>query len=179
MDHPTSFEALRARLFEVARASVRLVSAEALFASADRYVLLDVRETDELVEGTISGAKHIPRGLLEMQVRTLVAADQAICVFCASGQRSLLAAQTLGMLGYRSVASLEGGLQAWKAAGLALEVVPRLSSEERARYARHLSLPELGEAGQLALRKARVCWWGRAAWVRRPPSISPRPEWGP
>ena len=60
-------------------------------------VLLDVRETDEWDAGHIPGAKHIPRGYLESRVEGVVGSDreQRVIIYCASGQRSALAANTL------------------------------------------------------------------------------------
>src|SRR3954454_15094243 len=60
-------------------------------------VLLDVRETEEWDDGHIPGAKHVPRGYLESRVEGAIGADRAqkVVVYCASGQRSALAANTL------------------------------------------------------------------------------------
>ena len=60
-------------------------------------VLLDVRESDEWDAGHIPGAKHVPRGYLESRVEGIVGNDrsQRVIIYCASGQRSALAANTL------------------------------------------------------------------------------------
>jgi rhodanese-related sulfurtransferase len=88
-------------------------------------VLVDVREPGELAEqGAIAGAVHAPRGMLEFYAdpaspyhrRELDPSARTI-VYCASGSRSALAGDLLGRLGYADVASLDGGLKAWKAAG--------------------------------------------------------------
>ena len=59
-------------------------------------VLLDVRETEEWDAGHIPGAKHIPRGYLESRVEGVVGSDrsQRVIIYCASGQRSALAANS-------------------------------------------------------------------------------------
>src|SRR5436189_227695 len=54
------------------------------------------------------------------------------------------------------VRSMAGGYSAWKDAGLPLETPVRLSDAQRARYSRHLLIPEVGEAGQAKLLKAKV-----------------------
>src|SRR5881396_222857 len=65
-------------------------------------VLLDVRETDEWDAGHIPGAKHVPRGYLESRVEGAVPDRAArVVLYCASGNRSALAAKTLrDELGY-------------------------------------------------------------------------------
>src|SRR5205085_7506941 len=84
--------------------------------------VIDVREADEHAQGVIPGAVHIPRGFLELRIEKTVADRAApVVVYCASGTRSLLAARSLGELGYTNVRSLAGGLSAWKRNGLAWE----------------------------------------------------------
>lgn len=80
-------------------------------------VVVDCREADEFAQGIIEGARTIPRGMLEMRIEQ-VAPDRStpIVVYCAVGARSALAAHSLQALGYTNVASLAGGIQAWKRA---------------------------------------------------------------
>jgi rhodanese-related sulfurtransferase len=93
--------------------------------TAGQVVLVDLREPSELAEhGAIAGAVHAPRGMLEFYADPtgashLPALDQSArtILYCASGGRSALACALLGQLGYGGVAHLDGGLQAWKAAG--------------------------------------------------------------
>src|SRR5256885_2493821 len=59
-------------------------------------------------------------------------------------------------MGYSRVRSLAGGYGAWKSAGLPVEVPFRLTDAQRNRYSRHLLIPEVGEAGQAKLLKAKV-----------------------
>lgn len=88
----------------------------------DRSVVLDVREPEEFAtHGTIAGALHVPRGLVEkLSADILPDLDAAIVVVCASGHRAVLVADVLQQLGYTRVQYLEGGLLAWQAAGLPL-----------------------------------------------------------
>jgi rhodanese-related sulfurtransferase len=88
-------------------------------------LLVDLREAEERsAKGTIPGAVHAPRGMLEFY------ADPAsedhlpefdpgrpTILYCAGGARSALAVETLQLLGYIHVAHLEGGFAAWTAAG--------------------------------------------------------------
>ena len=91
--------------------------------AAGEAVLIDLREPEERVQhGTIPGAIHAPRGMLEFYAdpassyhRPEFDPHQRTILHCASGGRSALAADTLRSLGYRNVAHLEGGITAWKA----------------------------------------------------------------
>ncbi|MBH03683.1 MAG: molybdopterin biosynthesis protein MoeB [Xanthomonadales bacterium] len=125
-------------------------------ASAGAW-LVDIREADEIAQGTPVGARPMGRGFLEMRLEQAgAAAEDTVLLLCASGSRSLLAADQLGQLGYTDVRSVAGGFDAWKDAGLAFETPAMLEAGDRARYARQLTLPEIGEAGQARLRDARV-----------------------
>jgi rhodanese-related sulfurtransferase len=93
-------------------------------AAAGQAVLLDVREPVEWSE-YIAGAVQVPRGLLEFAAdptspRHKAELDPArrVIVYCRSGVRAALAASTLKTLGYADVANLDGGIAAWKQAGL-------------------------------------------------------------
>jgi molybdopterin/thiamine biosynthesis adenylyltransferase len=82
--------------------------------------------------------------------------ERPLIVFCASGIRSLFAAQTLARLGYTQTHSMAGGFSRWKADGLPVEVPFTLDNAARERYSRHLLMPEVGEAGQAKLMQSRV-----------------------
>lgn len=140
------------------RRGVREISPADLASARDVAVVIDVREADELAGGRIPGALAIPRGVLELRIEK-AAPDRAapIVLTCGSGARSALAARTLAELGYTDVRSLAGGFTAWKRAGLPVETASEgLTDAQRARYSRHLLLPEVGEAGQARLLAARV-----------------------
>ena len=89
-------------------------------------VLVDIREADELKQnGKIASSVHAPRGMLEFYADNSLPyhkqefdKDKRIILHCASGGRSALATQTLRQMGYQNVAHLDGGLKAWKEAGL-------------------------------------------------------------
>lgn len=124
-------------------------------------VLVDVREADETAQGVAEGATALGRGFLELRIED-VAPDpaQPVLVMCGSGVRSLFAAAGLRELGYRDVRSVAGGFNAWKDAGLPFHMPEVLDPGARLRYARQLSLPEVGEAGQRKLLDARVLLLG-------------------
>jgi sulfur-carrier protein adenylyltransferase/sulfurtransferase len=126
-------------------------------------VLLDVRESDEWDAGHLPGAKHIPRGYLESRVEGVIGADrdQKVVIYCASGQRSALAANTLkDLLGYENVFSMNGGITLWKDRGYDVEVPLSLTKEQRERYSRHILVPEIGLEGQEKLLNAKVLLLG-------------------
>jgi molybdopterin/thiamine biosynthesis adenylyltransferase len=129
--------------------------------SAEKAVVLDVREPDEYEQGALPAAVHIPRGTLETSVEGRIP-DKAshLVVYCAGGTRSAFAAKTLQDLGYTDVASVVGGFNRWKDEGREWSAPRSLSSEQRNRYQRHLLLPEIGEAGQLKLLDSKVLLLG-------------------
>lgn len=86
--------------------------------------LVDIRDAPELAGGTIAGAVHASRGMLEFYAdpasplhKKELDPDRRIILHCASGGRSALAVLTLRELGYGNVAHLDGGFKAWQAAG--------------------------------------------------------------
>jgi rhodanese-related sulfurtransferase len=94
-------------------------------AETDDLLLLDLREIQELVEkGTIPGAKHVPRGMLEFWAdpaspygRDYFGENKRTIVFCAGGGRSVYAVKALEDMGYTNVAHLSSGFGGWEAAG--------------------------------------------------------------
>jgi rhodanese-related sulfurtransferase len=93
---------------------------------AGDVLLVDVREPEELRQsGSLPGAVHAPRGMLEFYADPTTAYHRPefdparrTILYCASGGRSALATDALQALGYDRVAHLEGGLKAWREAGL-------------------------------------------------------------
>jgi rhodanese-related sulfurtransferase len=91
--------------------------------------LIDIRETEELgSSGKIAGSVHAPRGLLEFYAdestpyhKPEFDKNKRLILHCAGGGRSALAAKTLKEMGYENVAHLDGGIKAWKEAGLPVE----------------------------------------------------------
>ncbi|HSA57824.1 MAG TPA: rhodanese-like domain-containing protein [Gemmatimonadaceae bacterium] len=80
-------------------------------------VLVDCREHNEFALGHIPGAVFIPRGVLEQNIERAVPRERTVILYCASGNRSALAADVLLQMGYRDVTSLAGGIRAWVDAG--------------------------------------------------------------
>jgi rhodanese-related sulfurtransferase len=78
---------------------------------------LDVREPNEWNLGHLPGAIHIPRGQLETKIEAIVPRQRRVVVYCAAGNRSALAADTLQQMGYANVVSLVGGFSGWAQSG--------------------------------------------------------------
>lgn len=145
------------RLAELKNAIPEVPPEEALALHKQGAVLLDVREADEIANGSPKGALRMGRGFLELRIEDAVPEqDQTLLVMCAGGVRSLFAAETLRQLGYRNVKSVAGGFNRWKNNGLPFEMPRVLDDDARERYARHLLLPEVGEQGQLKLMDSKV-----------------------
>ncbi len=120
-----------AQMVAEAKGRLEQLSPDAVAAEvqAGKAVLIDLREPAERAQnGTIAGAVHAPRGMLEFYAdptspyhRAEFDPNRRTILHCASGGRSALAADTLRQLGYSDVAHLEGGLNAWKETGHPVE----------------------------------------------------------
>jgi sulfur-carrier protein adenylyltransferase/sulfurtransferase len=143
---------VKAEIHEVDAAAAR-----DLHSGDDVPLFVDVREHEEWDEGHIPGAVHVPRGYLESRIERVVAdRDRPIVLYCSGGSRSAFAAKALEELGYSQVSSLAGGYTDWKRNGFPTQLPVTLDPAKRARYSRHLLIPEVGEAGQLKLLDSRV-----------------------
>jgi rhodanese-related sulfurtransferase len=78
---------------------------------------LDVRDQQEVNLGKIPNAVHISRGNLETKIEAVVPRDAEVVIYCASGNRSAFAADTMQNMGYTNVCSLAGGFRGWAEAG--------------------------------------------------------------
>ena len=121
------------------------------------WVVLDVREVEEYDQGVIPESILIPQGKIEETIEERIPNhDQPIIAMCAGGVRSAFAAVTLDELGYTNVVSMDGGFNLWKQQGRSWVSSQILKPEQRNRYERHVSLPEIGEKGQQKLLDSRV-----------------------
>ncbi|WDE12038.1 rhodanese-like domain-containing protein [Thalassomonas haliotis] len=113
-------------LAQAARKQIKEISCQQLAGRLTQAsIIIDIRESAELESGTIPGAIHISRGVLEMQITHHPAvaneveplaqlAQQDIYLYCQSGARSALAALSLQQMGFDRVYSLSGGFNAWQ-----------------------------------------------------------------
>ena len=89
--------------------------------SEGNIVLVDTREESEYAAGHIDNALLLPRGVLEFKIGNCVELtdkSKAVLIYCRTGGRSALAAQTMQQLGYKNVLSMAGGFEAWQKAGV-------------------------------------------------------------
>jgi len=122
-----------AELLADARKTVPEIGAEEAKARLDRGevdLIVDVREPLEWDAGHIPGALHAPRGMIEWladpsyanhKPQLAGAREKSVVIQCASGGRSLLAAQSLQRLGFKNISSMAGGFNDWSAKGLPVE----------------------------------------------------------
>jgi len=90
--------------------------------TASPLIVLDVREKDAFDAGRVPGAKHLPRGQLELRINEVLPDPTArIVTVCEFGKISTLAAATLRDLGFLRAAALDGGMKAWREAGFPVE----------------------------------------------------------
>jgi molybdopterin/thiamine biosynthesis adenylyltransferase/rhodanese-related sulfurtransferase/molybdopterin converting factor small subunit len=145
------------RLAELRANIPQVTPGEAARLQRKGAAVLDVRESDEVVQGSPVGAYRLGRGFLELRVEeALPDLERTVLVLCATGVRSLFAAEGLQRLGYRDVRNVTGGFARWKNDGLPFEMPRMLDVEARERYSRHLLMPEVGEPGQLKLLDSKV-----------------------
>jgi sulfur dioxygenase len=97
---------------------VNVTTAKQLLAEGN-IVVVDVREESEYANAHIDNALPVPRGVLEFKVGNipeLADKSKAVLMYCRTGGRSALTAQTMQMLGYKNVLSMAGGFEAWQKA---------------------------------------------------------------
>ena len=93
------------------------ITPKELQARTDEYMIIDVREADELEEGKIGGAVNIPLGHLIKKARQGDLNDlkrRKICTYCSGGYRGNMAADELNKQGFDYAVTIEGGYTAWK-----------------------------------------------------------------
>ncbi|MGI8437924.1 MAG: rhodanese-like domain-containing protein [Chthoniobacterales bacterium] len=82
-------------------------------------LLIDVREGDDWRVGHAAGARHLSRGIVELEIEEQAPdLEKEIICYCGGGSRSALVAESLQKMGYTNVKSMAGGFGAWQEAGL-------------------------------------------------------------
>jgi rhodanese-related sulfurtransferase len=133
----TNLKKPAADMVKEAKARIENLSVEQVVAELEGgdTLLVDLRDSEERSrDGTIPNAVHVPRGMLEFRAdptspyhREGLDPDRRIILYCASGGRSALGAETLEKMGYKHVAHLDGGFKSWKDKGQAVEKVRQSS----------------------------------------------------
>ena len=111
--------------YEAAKAQLELldpVGLEARRTGSQAPLVIFVDTSRDFAGGHVPGARWVPRGWLELAIGDVAPSKEtALVVTCANGLNSVLAGATLQALGYRRVAVLAEGMQAWLRAGLPVE----------------------------------------------------------
>lgn len=113
-------------LLAAAAASVPFMSLSELNrqigARPNDLIVLDVRERAEFAKDRVPGAKHVPRGQLELRVNDeFPDPTMRIVTYCEFGKISTLAADTLRRMGFTRAVALDGGMKAWRESGFGVE----------------------------------------------------------
>jgi len=121
MEHSPAF----LKLVDESRRRIRETTPEEVRrrqAGGERFHLVDVREDHEWQQGRAAGAVHLGKGIIERDIeRTIPDRDTEIILYCGGGFRSALAADALRQMGYRRVASMDGGWRRWSELGYPVE----------------------------------------------------------
>jgi rhodanese-related sulfurtransferase len=117
MEQPNRFQKLVAQakphITEISPADARKQ------AEGGDAILIDVREESDWRQGHARGARHLSRGVIELEIEEQIPdVKKPIICYCGGGSRSALVAESLQKMGYENVRSVAGGLRAWQEAGL-------------------------------------------------------------
>ena len=101
--------------------------------------IVDIRDVRELTGGTVTGAFHASRGMLEFWVDPAspyfkpLFADESkeFILFCGAGWRSALAAKTLQDMGMTNVAHIDGGYAEWLKQGAPIETLEERKAQKQ------------------------------------------------
>jgi len=130
-------------LVDEAMAQVTTYSVDQVLARLDdpKVQIVDIRDVRELAEGTLPGAYHAPRCMLEFWVdpaspyHKKLFADETreFILFCGAGWRSALATKTLQDMGMRNVAHIDGGFAEWVKRGAPTQTLEQHKAQRQAR----------------------------------------------
>jgi rhodanese-related sulfurtransferase len=90
--------------------------AQLMQGQAQDMTLIDVRGPDEVAQGAIPGARHVPLHVLPLMAQELTA-DKTLVFYCHSGRRSAQACAFMSGRGHGNVNNLRGGILAWVRSG--------------------------------------------------------------
>ena len=130
---PHTYPSVSAMVAE-AKMGVTAISVDelkAMIEAEESFLLIDVREPEEVDEGTIDGAFNLPRGRLEFAIASerfwddegmyVPEKGEELILFSGKGKRGVLAAEALLKLGYENVRNVTGGWAVWEYGPDALE----------------------------------------------------------
>ncbi|QMV40319.1 rhodanese-like domain-containing protein [Cohnella cholangitidis] len=93
-------------------ATITVEQLKSRLEAGEQIHLIDVREEEEVAQGMIPGALHLPLGQVPQQLESIPKEEEVIFI-CRSGYRSDQACQYLSSLGYKGATNLIGGMLAW------------------------------------------------------------------
>ena len=128
-----------------------------LISQNKQLKIIDVREQGEFESGAIENALNWPLSKLDeiLSSQSEIHKDDPLVLYCAVGQRSLVAAEIMRNHGFKEAKSLDGGIEDWqKSQGAITGAI--FSASESERYARHFRLEQVGAGGQQKLKAAKV-----------------------
>jgi rhodanese-related sulfurtransferase len=118
--HPPRF----LRLVADAKKNIRELNTDQVKAkldSAEKFLLIDVREESEYAADHLPGAIHLGKGIIERDIEARAPDTGApLVLYCGGGFRSALAADSLQKMGYTDVLSVDGGIRDWREKGYPL-----------------------------------------------------------
>ena len=105
------------KIVDDARTRIREVTVDDIKARLDAgevFELVDVREESEWARGHLPRARHLSKGIIERDIEMAIPDhDAPIVLYCGGGFRSALAADSLQLMGYTNVVSMDGGWREW------------------------------------------------------------------
>ena len=112
-DHDLNFlELVQSSLKNLEECDIYQVNA--MLEENREFYLIDVREDREWVQGFITGATHLGKGIIERDISSVVTdKDELIVLYCQGGFRSALAGENIKKMGYKNVKSMSGGFSKW------------------------------------------------------------------
>lgn len=107
---------LRMEIKRALRGFKSVTPAEAVrFINKEDALVLDIRESNELGQGSIRGARHLALSVLKQRLEELHEyIEKPVIAYCKAGNRSTQACEILKKNNFSNVMSLKGGLEAWK-----------------------------------------------------------------
>ena len=120
-DHDLNFlELVQSSLKNVEECDIYQVNA--MLEENREFYLIDVREDREWVQGFITGAIHLGKGIIERDISSVVTdKDELIVLYCQGGFRSALAGDNIKKMGYKNVKSMSGGFSEWVSNNFAVD----------------------------------------------------------
>ena len=117
-DHSPGF----LKVVNAAKAKIKQLTVDQVWKkiqAGEKFHFLDVREDEEWAMGRAKGSIHLGKGVIERDIEAMIPDKNAeIILYCGGGFRSALSAESLLVMGYTRVVSMDGGIREWRQKGL-------------------------------------------------------------